>query len=173
MSTPKSMFLSRNKKNNVYPRKPQFYYIKVGFKVVKIMFSWCNIYHEYRFSLRALFLVLDLYVFPLTCFYLTLSAPSDYICRLLCFLNKLSTGKKFTCNAERLNVIMSRLIWIYADCKSLLLSPLSLSFSLSLSLSVRAQRFIFLRGVFISKYGIFSFMRSFGGIYLFAYRMIY
>ena len=27
----KSMFLSRNKKNNVYPCKPQFYYIKVGF----------------------------------------------------------------------------------------------------------------------------------------------
>ena len=32
-----SMFLSRNKKNNVYPCKPQFYYIKVGFKGVKII----------------------------------------------------------------------------------------------------------------------------------------
>ena len=31
------MFLSRNKKNNVYPCKPQYYYIKVGFKVVKII----------------------------------------------------------------------------------------------------------------------------------------
>ena len=31
------MLLSRNKKNNVYPCKPQFYYIKVGFKVVKII----------------------------------------------------------------------------------------------------------------------------------------
>ena len=30
------MFLSRNKNNNVYPSKPQFYYIKVGFKGVKI-----------------------------------------------------------------------------------------------------------------------------------------
>ena len=29
--------LSRNKKNNVYPCKPQFYYIKVGFKGVNIM----------------------------------------------------------------------------------------------------------------------------------------
>ena len=29
--------LSRNKKNNVYPCKPQFYYIKVGFKGVKII----------------------------------------------------------------------------------------------------------------------------------------
>ena len=28
---PQSMFLSRNKKHNVYPFKPQFYYIKVGF----------------------------------------------------------------------------------------------------------------------------------------------
>ena len=32
-----SMFLSRNKKNNIYPCKPQFYYIKVGFKGVKII----------------------------------------------------------------------------------------------------------------------------------------
>ena len=36
---PQSMFLSINKKNNVYmyPCKPQFYYIKVGFKGVKII----------------------------------------------------------------------------------------------------------------------------------------
>ena len=34
---PQSMFLSRNKKNYVYPSKPQFYYIKVGFKGVKII----------------------------------------------------------------------------------------------------------------------------------------
>ena len=34
---PQSMFLSRNKKNNVYPCIPQFYYIKVGFKGVKII----------------------------------------------------------------------------------------------------------------------------------------
>ena len=31
---PQSMFLSRNKKTNVYPCKPQFYYIEVGFKGV-------------------------------------------------------------------------------------------------------------------------------------------
>ena len=34
---PQSMFLSRNKKNNVYTCKPQFYCIKVGFKGVKII----------------------------------------------------------------------------------------------------------------------------------------
>ena len=34
---PQSMFLSRYKKNNVYPCKPQFYYIKVGFEGVKII----------------------------------------------------------------------------------------------------------------------------------------
>ena len=34
---PQSMFLSRNKKNNVYPCKPQFYYMKVEFKGVKII----------------------------------------------------------------------------------------------------------------------------------------
>ena len=31
-----SMFLSRDKKNNVYSCIPQFYYVKVGFKGVKI-----------------------------------------------------------------------------------------------------------------------------------------
>ena len=34
---PQSMFLSRNNKTNVYPCKVQFYYIKVGFKGVKII----------------------------------------------------------------------------------------------------------------------------------------
>ena len=29
---PQSMFLSKAKKNNVYPCEPQFYYIKVAFK---------------------------------------------------------------------------------------------------------------------------------------------
>ena len=33
---PHSMFLSRNKENNIYPCKPQFYYIKVGFKGSKL-----------------------------------------------------------------------------------------------------------------------------------------
>ena len=32
-----SMYLSRNKKNSVYSCKPQFYYIKVGFKEVRIV----------------------------------------------------------------------------------------------------------------------------------------
>ena len=32
---PQSIFLSGNKENNVYPYKPQFCYIKVGFKGVK------------------------------------------------------------------------------------------------------------------------------------------
>ena len=34
---PQSMFLSKNKKNNVYPYKPQFYYIKMGFEGVNII----------------------------------------------------------------------------------------------------------------------------------------
>ena len=33
---PQSMFSSNNKKNNVYPCKPQFYYITVGFKGSKL-----------------------------------------------------------------------------------------------------------------------------------------
>ena len=35
-STHNLCFLSRNKKNNVYPCKPQFYYINVGFKESKL-----------------------------------------------------------------------------------------------------------------------------------------
>ena len=31
--------LSRNKKNNIHPCKPHFYYIKVGFKGVKIIYA--------------------------------------------------------------------------------------------------------------------------------------
>ena len=34
---PQTMFLSKNKKNNVNACKPQFYYIKAGFKGVKII----------------------------------------------------------------------------------------------------------------------------------------
>ena len=38
-----SMFLSRNKKINVYPCKPQFYGTKVGFKGIKtVSVSWLN-----------------------------------------------------------------------------------------------------------------------------------
>ena len=35
---PQSMFRAEIKKNNVYPCKPQFYYIKVGFMGVKIIY---------------------------------------------------------------------------------------------------------------------------------------
>ena len=34
---PQSVFLSKTKKDNVYPSKPQFCYIKLGFKGVKII----------------------------------------------------------------------------------------------------------------------------------------
>ena len=34
---PQSMFLAKKKKNNVYPCKPQCYYIQVGLKGVKII----------------------------------------------------------------------------------------------------------------------------------------
>ena len=33
---PQSKFLSKNKKNNIYPCKPKFYYIEVGFKGSKL-----------------------------------------------------------------------------------------------------------------------------------------
>ena len=34
---PQSMILAEIRKNNIYPYKPQFYYIKVGFKGVRII----------------------------------------------------------------------------------------------------------------------------------------
>ena len=40
---PQSMFWSKNKKKNVYPCKPQFYYMKVGCKGVYI--TWAC-YHD-------------------------------------------------------------------------------------------------------------------------------
>ena len=53
--------------------------------------------------------------------------------RLLFFFNKLSLEKKFIRKVERLNVsvdpdetaYMSCLIWIYAVCKNLLISPVA------------------------------------------------
>ena len=46
---PQSMFPIKNKKNNVYPCKSQFYYIKVDFKRIKIIKAWFRdvsiIYH--------------------------------------------------------------------------------------------------------------------------------
>ena len=49
------MFLSRNKNKNVYPCKPQFYYIKVGFKGVKLcrfvfMMYWTKSLWHYQAS---------------------------------------------------------------------------------------------------------------------------
>ena len=41
---PQSMFLSRNKNNNVYPCKPQFYYIKVGFKESTLYRLVCDVF---------------------------------------------------------------------------------------------------------------------------------
>ena len=51
---PQSMFLSRNKNNNVYPCKPQFYIIKVEFKGVKIIYA-C--FHDVSAVLRDQFTV--------------------------------------------------------------------------------------------------------------------
>ena len=49
---PQSMFLSRNTKNNVYPCKLQFYYIKVGFKgvrIIKVCFRDDKMYYQSKF----------------------------------------------------------------------------------------------------------------------------
>ena len=47
------MFLSRDKKNNVYPCTPQFYFIKVGFKGVKIILAWFrDVWHQKEEQIR-------------------------------------------------------------------------------------------------------------------------
>ena len=48
-----SMFLSRNKKNNVYPCKPQFYYIKgvYGGQNYTGMCSWWKYYYGERMTI--------------------------------------------------------------------------------------------------------------------------
>ena len=51
---PQFMVLSRNKKNNVYPCKPQFYYIKVGFKgvnIIQVCFLWWYLQHITIFTM--------------------------------------------------------------------------------------------------------------------------
>ena len=55
------MFISRNKKNNVYPCKPQFYYMTVGFKGrgggqnYIVMFSWWSGVKLLHWKLRELY----------------------------------------------------------------------------------------------------------------------
>ena len=90
------MFLSRNKKNNAYPCKPQFYYIKVGFK------------HE-RES-ESLFLTIDvcarLVVFSFSSsdrhsalFYVSLPY-CDFLKHYIVHNLNLFSGKKEKCNFE-------------------------------------------------------------------------
>ena len=62
---PQSMFLSRNNKN-VYPCKPQFYYIKVGFKGSKL----------YRHVFMMEYIKTHLF------FHRTCTSPFWYICRI-------------------------------------------------------------------------------------------
>ena len=45
------MFLSRNKKNNVYPSKPQFHYIKVGLKGQNYI-GMCSWWHSHRTKIK-------------------------------------------------------------------------------------------------------------------------
>ena len=60
---PQSMFLSRNKKNNIYPCKPQFYYIKVGYKGRQNYigkFSWCESWYTPSCMAQAYMQLLEL-----------------------------------------------------------------------------------------------------------------
>ena len=60
---PQSMFLRRNQKTNVYPCKPQFYYIKMGFEGVKIIYfrdvTFCFILIGFVYSALSFALVVS------------------------------------------------------------------------------------------------------------------
>ena len=83
------MFLSRNKKNSVYPCKPQFYHIKVGFNGVNIiqacfrdvitilLASFGKIFFAWRFTLNDYIL-----------FWLTLSYQKLFFLLCALFSNK-------------------------------------------------------------------------------------
>ena len=49
---PQSMFLSRNKKNNIYPCKLQFFFIKVGFKGVKLYRHVFVMFLDYSLNIK-------------------------------------------------------------------------------------------------------------------------
>ena len=67
---PQSKFSSRTKKNNVYSCKPQFYYIKVGFEGVKMLYVCFRdvilcILHMFEgtFSLKVAHVYVDVFYF--------------------------------------------------------------------------------------------------------------
>ena len=62
------MFLSRNNKNNVYPCKPQFYYIKVGFKGVKIIETCLRDEWQNKHAIRNYRLTMQLFIVKLHMF---------------------------------------------------------------------------------------------------------
>ena len=75
---PQSMFLSRNKKNNVYPCKPQFYYIKWGLRgsklyrrvfVMNVTLAWTYFSEPENIDLRVVvfFVVFFFFFFFLSC----------------------------------------------------------------------------------------------------------
>ena len=53
---PQSMFLSKNKKNNVYPCKPQFYYIKWGLRGQNYIGFVMHVSSRQHFKIYFLFL---------------------------------------------------------------------------------------------------------------------
>ena len=110
-----SMFLSRNKKNIVYPCKPQFYYIKVGSKGVNliwVMFSWWKM-------VRIIHQVCPV---PLTLVMLNkLSCPAHFwfpVNQITWsgFLIEIHIFNDKQCRSRSVGFFRSQLIWIYTVC---------------------------------------------------------
>ena len=96
------------------------------------------------------------------CFILTLSAPNFrrhlssafffFFLLLFFYFNKLSLGKTFICKVERLNVKqrrsrLSRLIWIYVVCKSLLLPPVAVKELKEQDIIIKSHAYLYSSGI--------------------------
>ena len=85
---PQCMFLSRNKKNNVCTCKPQFYYIKVGFKEVNIKECFRDVVQFYLLGTTEL---------------ISVSRKIEFCCYNLVLGSVCSSEKLHCCNMKSVN----------------------------------------------------------------------
>ena len=78
------MFLSRNKKSNAYPCKPQFYYIKVGFKGIKIIKVCFRNEMERVWFHWKLNICFKMYIFPSIMMPLKITTITTFIVQFIC-----------------------------------------------------------------------------------------
>ena len=93
---PQSMFLSRNKKINVYPCKPQFYFIKVGLKGLKTFLACFRDAYCFSENMRWQFMQLT---------------PKDTICMIFFCLNFFSKNHWYFKLGDNLHEMSNPVLW--------------------------------------------------------------